>query len=59
MMLAVNAQLPVRRLGDLIALAKVKPGELNYGAGARCTDVVDSLSPWRLTSIAPSRDQLN
>lgn len=31
LMLAVNAKLPVRTLGDLIALAKAKPGELNYG----------------------------
>ncbi len=40
LMLVVNAQLPVRTLGDLIALAKARPGELNYGAGARSTDVV-------------------
>lgn len=40
LMLAVNAQLPVRSLGDLLALAKEKPGELNYGIGARATDVV-------------------
>ncbi len=35
LMLAVNAQLPVRSFAELIALAKAKPGELNYGAGAR------------------------
>jgi tripartite-type tricarboxylate transporter receptor subunit TctC len=28
--LCVNAKLPVNTLGDLIALAKAKPGELNY-----------------------------
>ena len=39
LMLAVNAQLPVRSLGDLLTLAKEKPGELNYGIGARATDV--------------------
>ena len=39
LMLAVNPQLPVRSLADLVALAKAKPGELNYGAGARSTDV--------------------
>jgi len=39
-MLAVNAQLPVRSLGDLLALAKTRPRELNYGSGARATDMV-------------------
>jgi len=29
--LAVNPGVPAKRLGDLIALAKQKPGELNYG----------------------------
>ncbi len=33
LILAVNAALPVRTIGDLIALAKAKPGELNYGIG--------------------------
>lgn len=37
--LAINAQLPVRTLGELIALAKAKPGHLNYGAGSRTSDV--------------------
>lgn len=40
LMLAVNPQLPVRTLGELIALAKAKPGELNYGVAARPTDVL-------------------
>ncbi len=40
LMLAVNPQLPVRSLGELVALAKARPGELNYGAGTRTTDVV-------------------
>ena len=40
LMMAVNAQLPVRTLGELIALAKAKPGQLNYGAGSGFTDVV-------------------
>lgn len=40
LMMAVNPQLPVRSLAELVALAKVKPGELNYGVGARATDVV-------------------
>jgi tripartite-type tricarboxylate transporter receptor subunit TctC len=33
MMLAVNPKLPARTLGELIALAKAKPGEINYGIG--------------------------
>lgn len=33
MILAVNPQLPVRTIGELVALAKAKPGELNYGIG--------------------------
>ena len=41
MMLAVNPKLPARTLGELIALAKVKPGEINYGiGGARGTATV-------------------
>ncbi len=41
LMLAVNAALPTRTLGDLIALAKAKPGELNYGmGGGRTTEVL-------------------
>lgn len=40
LMMAVNPQLPVRSLAELVALAKAKPGELNYGSGARATDVV-------------------
>lgn len=31
MMLAVNPRLPARTLGELIALAKAKAGDLNYG----------------------------
>jgi tripartite-type tricarboxylate transporter receptor subunit TctC len=33
LILAVNAALPVRTIGELITLAKAKPGELNYGIG--------------------------
>jgi tripartite-type tricarboxylate transporter receptor subunit TctC len=33
LILAVNPKLPVRTLGELLALAKAKPGELNYGIG--------------------------
>ena len=33
LILAVNPQLPVRTIGELIALAKAKPGEINYGVG--------------------------
>lgn len=40
LMMAVNPQLPVRSIGELVALAKAKPGELNYGVGARTTEVV-------------------
>lgn len=32
--------LPVRTLGELIVLAKSKPGEFNYGTGGRATDVL-------------------
>lgn len=32
--LAVHPSLPVRTAGELIALAKAKPGELNYSSGA-------------------------
>lgn len=42
LMLAVSAQLPVRSLAELVALAKDKPGQLNYGSGARSTDAVMS-----------------
>lgn len=33
LIMAVNAALPVRTIGELITLAKAKPGELNYGIG--------------------------
>lgn len=33
LIMAVNAALPVRTVGELIILAKAKPGELNYGIG--------------------------
>ena len=33
-LLAVHPSLPVRSVKDLIALAKARPGELNYGAGS-------------------------
>jgi len=33
LMLAVNPKLPARTLGELVALAKAKPGELNYAIG--------------------------
>lgn len=40
LIMAVNPQLPVRSFAELVALAKAKPGELNYGVWARTTDVV-------------------
>lgn len=40
LMMAVNPQLQVRSLSELVTLAKAKPGELNYGVGARTTEVV-------------------
>jgi tripartite-type tricarboxylate transporter receptor subunit TctC len=35
--LAVNAELPVRNVAELIALAKAKPGEINYGSAGNGT----------------------
>ena len=40
LILAVNPQIPARTLGELIALAKAKPGELNYGSASRLVDVL-------------------
>lgn len=39
LILGVNSALPVKSVKDLIALAKAKPGELNYGAGGRGTPI--------------------
>ena len=33
LVLVVNPSLPVASVGDLVALAKAKPGDLNYGSG--------------------------
>ena len=35
--LAVNADLPVKNVAELIALAKAKPGEINYGSAGNGT----------------------
>jgi tripartite-type tricarboxylate transporter receptor subunit TctC len=35
--LAVNAELPVKNVAELIALAKAKPGEINYGSAGNGT----------------------
>ena len=40
LILAVNPQLPVRTLGELITLANSKPGVLNYGSAGSFTDVL-------------------
>lgn len=40
LILAVNPQLPAGTLGELIALAKSKPGVLNYGSAGSFTDVL-------------------
>jgi tripartite-type tricarboxylate transporter receptor subunit TctC len=37
--LLVNPGLPVAKLSDLIALAKAKPGALNYGSGGPGTSI--------------------
>lgn len=37
--LLVNPGLPVAKLSDLIALAKAKPGALNYGSGGAGTSI--------------------
>ena len=34
LVLVVNPSLPVASVGDLVALAKAKPGDLNYGSGS-------------------------
>lgn len=36
-MLTVNAELPVKTVGELVALAKAKPGQLNYGSAGFAT----------------------
>lgn len=57
LLVAVNAALPVNTLAQLIALAKEKPGALNYGSGGNATpphlaaEMFKSLSGANLTHV--------
>ncbi|MDO9401996.1 MAG: tripartite tricarboxylate transporter substrate binding protein [Polaromonas sp.] len=51
----VNPSLPVHNMKELIALAKSKPGELNYGSGTNsaqiCTEMLKSLAGVNITMV--------
>jgi tripartite-type tricarboxylate transporter receptor subunit TctC len=57
MLVMVNPQLPVKNLADLIALAKAKPGELNYGSAGNgstthlTTELIDSMAGIKMNHI--------
>ena len=67
--LVVHPSLPVKSVKELVALAKAKPGQLNYGSGgigkllvesltdADPSDYVRSLSPDRFTEKSWDRDE--
>ncbi|MDB5824214.1 MAG: Tricarboxylate transport protein TctC [Herminiimonas sp.] len=57
MLVMVTPSLPVKNLQDLIALAKSKPGELNYGSAGNgstthlTTELIDSLAGIKMTHV--------
>jgi tripartite-type tricarboxylate transporter receptor subunit TctC len=57
MLVMVNPQLPVKNLQDLVALAKSKPGELNYGSAGNgssthlATELISSLAGVKMNHI--------
>jgi tripartite-type tricarboxylate transporter receptor subunit TctC len=57
MLVMVNPQLPVKNLADLIALAKAKPGELNYGSAGNgstthlTTELIGSMAGIKMNHI--------
>jgi tripartite-type tricarboxylate transporter receptor subunit TctC len=46
LLFAVNANLPVRTLQEFVALAKARPGELNYGSSGASTQAHLLLEMW-------------
>lgn len=57
MLVMVNPSLPVKNLAELIALAKSKPGELNYGSAGNgstthlTTELIDSIAGIKMTHV--------
>ncbi len=57
LLVMVNPQLPVKTVGDLIALAKSKPGEINYGTAGNgssthlATELLSTMAGIRMNHI--------